>query len=312
MCFGKHPRIGASNFTKAEATPSSTRSCDFLPSVCTSRNLHRPARTSSCGLASMMNTLTYLGAFATRETGTWWPSLGWLWGSSQTEPTKACLACTEHLAPTLFPEPIHSDPAAVHANDICVDCWHQHVRTAIDDPSRVQIGCAACPLLLQEHEVRLLATKDDHTRYTDKLSLNFIKEDPDYRECPSATCSYGYIHLARHEGNIFRCAVCQARYCLDCEEVMHDGVTCRWRRNRRDKAKKAGEKATTTYLKANSKACPGCGAHIEKDGGCDHMTCRYCKYEFCWVCSAPYGGDEGIWRGGNRAHGRKCRHYRPV
>merc|ERR1711972_230295 len=29
------------------------------------------------------------------------------------------------------------------------------------------------------------------------------------------------------------------------------------------------------------KKCPNCMEYIEKNGGCDHMTCR-CKYEFYW------------------------------
>eukprot|EP00928_Gymnodinium_smaydae_P034756 TRINITY_DN24564_c0_g1_i2.p1 TRINITY_DN24564_c0_g1~~TRINITY_DN24564_c0_g1_i2.p1 ORF type:complete len:512 (+),score=63.14 TRINITY_DN24564_c0_g1_i2:28-1536(+) len=35
------------------------------------------------------------------------------------------------------------------------------------------------------------------------------------------------------------------------------------------------------------KVCPGCGEHIEKNGGCDHMTCR-CRYEFWWSTMEPY------------------------
>ncbi len=46
-----------------------------------------------------------------------------------------------------------------------------------------------------------------------------------------------------------------------------------------------GENATKNYLQANTKQCPKCGNAIEKDGGCEHMTCRMpggCGYEFCW------------------------------
>lgn len=35
------------------------------------------------------------------------------------------------------------------------------------------------------------------------------------------------------------------------------------------------------------KRCPKCEAPIDKNGGCDHMTCR-CGYDFWWTTLAPY------------------------
>jgi hypothetical protein len=38
-----------------------------------------------------------------------------------------------------------------------------------------------------------------------------------------------------------------------------------------------------------SKPCPtGCGWQIEKNLGCNHMTCSRCRHEFCWRCLQPY------------------------
>eukprot|EP00352_Strombidinopsis_acuminata_P009006 CAMPEP_0176353386 /NCGR_PEP_ID=MMETSP0126-20121128/11741_1 /TAXON_ID=141414 ORGANISM="Strombidinopsis acuminatum, Strain SPMC142" /NCGR_SAMPLE_ID=MMETSP0126 /ASSEMBLY_ACC=CAM_ASM_000229 /LENGTH=41 /DNA_ID= /DNA_START= /DNA_END= /DNA_ORIENTATION= len=31
-----------------------------------------------------------------------------------------------------------------------------------------------------------------------------------------------------------------------------------------------------------------------KDGGCPHMTCTLCKYEWCWNCNAPMPGGQHI------------------
>lgn len=31
-----------------------------------------------------------------------------------------------------------------------------------------------------------------------------------------------------------------------------------------------------------------CQAPIQKNDGCNHMTCRGCRYEFCWICSGDW------------------------
>ena len=37
-------------------------------------------------------------------------------------------------------------------------------------------------------------------------------------------------------------------------------------------------------------ACPKCGIFIEKNGGCQHIRCIKCRYEFCWFCQQSYAG----------------------
>jgi hypothetical protein len=34
--------------------------------------------------------------------------------------------------------------------------------------------------------------------------------------------------------------------------------------------------------------CPQCGVAIQKTGGCQHMICPKCHYEFCWTCRGYY------------------------
>lgn len=37
-----------------------------------------------------------------------------------------------------------------------------------------------------------------------------------------------------------------------------------------------------------TKKCPGCKTHIQKNEGCNHITCRNCTHEFCWKCLDPW------------------------
>lgn len=54
-----------------------------------------------------------------------------------------------------------------------------------------------------------------------------------------------------------------------------------------------------------AKPCPGrgCGVPIYRNGGCQHMTCRRCDHQFCWVCL-------GDWNCGN-SHCKSYQCWRP-
>ena len=61
-------------------------------------------------------------------------------------------------------------------------------------------------------------------------------------------------------------------------------------------------RAQSNWIKANTQDCPNpkCNSMIEKNGGCNHMTCRKCKYEFCWICEGPWSEHGNSWYNCNR------------
>lgn len=75
---------------------------------------------------------------------------------------------------------------------------------------------------------------------------------------------------------------------------MHAPLKCK---NIADWKSKFKDAANVIWLSNNTKQCPKCKQLIEKNGGCNHMTCQNCKYEFCWYCghewSTHYGDPYG-------------------
>lgn len=79
---------------------------------------------------------------------------------------------------------------------------------------------------------------------------------------------------------------CPCPGCVGLGYLGHDTVMCflcehQWPADNGTKPSDSIDSLTDT------KACPRCSAPIEKNGGCDHMTCR-CGYEFWWSTLNAY------------------------
>ncbi|KAJ7162284.1 RING-5 domain-containing protein [Mycena filopes] len=72
------------------------------------------------------------------------------------------------------------------------------------------------------------------------------------------------------------------------------GVASLWLKKCRD------DSETANWIKSNTKECAKCMSTIEKNGGCNHMTCKKCKHEFCWVCMGPWSEHGTAWYSCNR------------
>ncbi|KAF8196588.1 hypothetical protein BJ912DRAFT_955748 [Pholiota molesta] len=89
------------------------------------------------------------------------------------------------------------------------------------------------------------------------------------------------------------------KFCFGCPiESDHRPVICNvakmWLKKCRD------DSETANWIKSNTKECSQCQSTIEKNGGCNHMTCKKCKHEFCWVCMGPWSEHGTAWYSCNR------------
>lgn len=85
----------------------------------------------------------------------------------------------------------------------------------------------------------------------------------------------------------YKCPTCKKHYCLRCKCEMHTGLNCEEYRSMAH-LNEDDKKFMILVKGAKYKQCPNCKFWVEKNEGCDHMTCR-CKYEFCYVCGGKYG-----------------------
>ncbi|KAL5637158.1 hypothetical protein ACGC1H_000966 [Rhizoctonia solani] len=239
------------------------------------------------------------------------------------DPAPTCSICLDNT--NLFPRRGPTSRCA-HPPTICTPCLEEYISHSVLTDGLTLITCPIpdCRQIL-EHEDVVRGANGDQTclkRYETLLVRRALENDPNFVQCKSPTCSWGQIHQGGAANPLVTCEQCNSQSCFTHNIPWHTGLTCKQfddnarnaggQRSRRDRARTENRKSEK-YIRSNTKRCPNssCGRQIQKDGGCDHMTCRRpagCGHEFCWFCRADYALIH--WKG-NQRHKIYCKHYRP-
>ena len=60
------------------------------------------------------------------------------------------------------------------------------------------------------------------------------------------------------------------------------------------------------------KPCPKCTLPTFKNGGCNHMTCRSCRCDWCWICGQEIAGGKVGWHYSEENPDSGCLHFAPA
>ncbi|ODV86286.1 hypothetical protein CANARDRAFT_27531 [[Candida] arabinofermentans NRRL YB-2248] len=141
--------------------------------------------------------------------------------------------------------------------------------------------------------------KSLYRNYWYHICKNYIMTNrKTFKSCPAADCESSVEYLGFDSSNIVSIdeyittyipiveCTNHHRFCYYCNAEDHAPALCFlvkiWVQTCKDESK------TLSWLSANTKDCPGCQEPIEKNGGCNHMTCKSCHHEFCWVCMSDW------------------------
>jgi len=180
-------------------------------------------------------------------------------------------------------------------HEFCLECWAGFVTSKIGDgPSCIVMTCpqAGCSEIVTEEEVCKVVPKDQLDKFESYQLRNFVELNGTSRWCPGPGCERvaalnSSSGLFQDSDNIVaECDSCMTRFCIKCGEEPHSPLICSALETWKEKCKNESE--TANWILANTKACPKCRSRIEKNQGCNHMTCQKCKYEFCWICSGDW------------------------
>ncbi|SAM02395.1 hypothetical protein [Absidia glauca] len=187
----------------------------------------------------------------------------------------------------------------------CVNCYGHYLTQKIkEDGESRRIECPQdqCNVIVDEATVQRVVDDKILARYRELLNRTFVDDNDNLRWCPAPDCEFAIeCHVPSTSLTSIvptvQCA-CGDIFCFGCGLPDHQPAICsivkKWLQKCED------DSETANWISAHTKECTKCHSTIEKNGGCNHMTCRKCRHEFCWVCMGPWSEHGTSWYNCNR------------
>jgi hypothetical protein len=172
----------------------------------------------------------------------------------------------------------------------CDDCYYNYLKEKINNNNVEKIKCPYynCSYFLYNNFIERKIVKDIPLlkKYKKLLKRKQLMINPKIQLCPYPDCE---SYAKKEENNKFvSCIENKHKFCFNCLKDWHNNEECKIDVEKSFKNWKDSTKV---------KRCPRCKYFIEKNGGCNHITCFNCKYNWCWLClqeCKPNHYDNGI------------------
>lgn len=172
----------------------------------------------------------------------------------------------------------------------CVKCWNQYIDTNIKDRNCFKLKCPqpSCDAAVDEDMIQQLASESRKVKYDYFLLRSYVENntDKELKWCPAPNCCYAISYdssSSRSRKNYDVTCYCCRIFCWNCGEEGHSPLDCETVAKWMKKVSSEFKITTSGWIIANTKPCPSCKIPIQKNKGCNRMTCK-CRFEFCWLC----------------------------
>jgi len=229
-----------------------------------------------------------------------------LWLEAEHARVRDCVVCGDSKEPLEFPAKAPTS-SCFHPPKTCSECLQSWMASEFDSKGCDGIKCPECSEVLDYGDVQRAASVQTFEAYDKMSTRNALSNLPEFAWCLAVGCNSGQLNIQNN--NYMDCASCGYRQCLVHKVPWHSDETCDQYDYRISGHQARDEEAKTeAMIDSVSKKCPGanCGWRIQKTDGCDHMTCRKCRHQFCWECLAAH---VDIKRLGNTAHQSWCKFH---
>jgi len=133
-----------------------------------------------------------------------------------------------------------------------------------------------------------------YLKYVTLVTSGFVEKNPSIQWCPSGRgCEYAAM-VTPTSARTIQCS-CGFVYCFNCRTEAHWPASCIeiqwWNKTHpgfRGVDPAEAENKSMEWILGHTQDCPKCRNPIEKNGGCNHLTCRACNHQYCWVCMGEW------------------------
>jgi hypothetical protein len=173
---------------------------------------------------------------------------------------------------------------ACQTHPVCQECTVAAMKACTSAHAFLACVDPACPRSTTLHQLLplvpplVLAARLEQFQNQQDTSVRTAAQLYKQIHCDECETAFVVAHEDRSISRPMRCPgpECKTTYHGSCGRPWHGETPCE-----KDEAEAA------ILLQKDVKECPQCRTAIEKNNGCNHMTCVACKHEFCWTCSQP-------------------------
>lgn len=181
-----------------------------------------------------------------------------------------------------------SYPKLICSCTFCIDCLSNWIQSQINclfftlENQIIKCPSSNCQNPYQLDELKkILKNKNVLSKIESALTIKYCQESSDIMSCPNSKCkSFGF--LPKKCDFELKCNICKKKW------VNYNNFTnikkLKLFFNLENCFNYTFNFLSYSYEELFTNNCPNCQIPISKNGGCVHMTCLKCNFQFCWFC----------------------------
>jgi IBR domain, a half RING-finger domain len=171
---------------------------------------------------------------------------------------------------------------SIEDHQFCEGCWVKYVKNEILDGNTLAFSCPSCSpaeSIITISLIKKILPAEYFKKAVRYAENTLIAASPKWKNCSNPKSCDGIVDVSDP-----LCDECLFLNCSDCDSGIHPTVTCDFAKSWAMTSQADSALSNQVIDELDIVNCPACKTPIEKNDGCNQMTCKICKDEFCMEC----------------------------